>query len=152
MSLFQRGKTPVMSEARPPKTGARVLVIDDEAPLREWLQRGLPTRGFQAATVSDGAEALEKSKALGDWTGPGKIYFKVFHDALAPRNFKGSEDQGTITVRYVLQDIAPNRFRIHIDAKLILAKNARRLHHKYRPGTSQRKDAAAGDQRVESSR
>ena len=75
----------------------------------------------------NGAEAEEKSKALGDWTGPGKVYFKVFHDALAPRNFKGSEDQGTITVRYVLRDIAPNRFRIHIDA--VFVENEHRTVH-----------------------
>src|SRR5438477_2443879 len=62
MSFFQQAKSSVMVEDRQPKTGASVLVIDDEAPLREWLQRGLPTLGFQAATASDGSEAMEKIK------------------------------------------------------------------------------------------
>jgi hypothetical protein len=63
-----------------------------------------------------GAEDEKSSKAFGQWTGGGKVYYKVAHDALAPRNFKGSEDQGTITVRYVLKSEGPERFRIQIDA------------------------------------
>ena len=63
-----------------------------------------------------GAEEEKSSKAFGQWTGGGKVYYKVAHDALAPRNFKGSEDQGTITVRYVLKSEGPERFRIQIDA------------------------------------
>jgi hypothetical protein len=74
-----------------------------------------------------GAEAVESSKALGAWTEPGKIYYKVFHNALAPRNFKGSEDQGIITVRYVLQNVAPDRFRICIDA--VFVENEHRTVH-----------------------
>ena len=74
-----------------------------------------------------GAEAVESSKALGVWTGPGKIYYKVFRNALAPRNFKGSEDQGIITVRYVLQNVAPDRFRIYIDA--VFVENEHRNVH-----------------------
>jgi hypothetical protein len=63
-----------------------------------------------------GAADERSSKAFGQWTGGGKVYYKVAHDALAPRNFKGSEDQGTITVRYILKSEGPERFRIQIDA------------------------------------
>jgi hypothetical protein len=56
-----------------------------------------------------------------------KVYFKCYYKALAPRNFKGSEDQGTITVRYILQDVSPDRFRIHIDAVFI--EDERRAVH-----------------------
>jgi len=47
-----------------------------------------------------GAEDEKSSKAFAQWTGGGKVYYKVAHDALAPRNFKGSEDQGTITAAW----------------------------------------------------
>jgi hypothetical protein len=47
------------------------------------------------------------------------VYYKVAHDTLAPRNFKGSGDQGTITVRYILKGEGPERFRIQIDAVFI---------------------------------
>jgi len=40
-----------------------------------------------------------------------KQRLQVIVDELAPRNFKATEDQGIITVRYVLQNVAPDRFR-----------------------------------------
>src|SRR3989442_12780494 len=91
-----------------------------EADVREALESVVNDTIVHGQYVYDkdqtlsGAETVDSSKALGAWTGPGKIYYKVFHNALAPRNFKGSEDQGIITVRYVLQNVAPNRFRIYI--------------------------------------
>ncbi len=39
--------------------GARVLVVDDEAALREMLDYGLRQAGFAVRTVADGAEMLE---------------------------------------------------------------------------------------------
>jgi hypothetical protein len=66
-----------------------------------------------------GADDEKSTKAFAPWTGGGRVYYKVARDALAPRNFKGSEDQGTITVRFILKDEAPERFRIQIDAVFI---------------------------------
>jgi len=66
-----------------------------------------------------GADEEKSSKAFGDWSAGGRVYYKVAHDALAPRNFKGSEDQGTITVRYLLNPEGPERFRIQIDAVFV---------------------------------
>jgi hypothetical protein len=74
-----------------------------------------------------GAEDEKSSQAFGQWTGGGKVYYKIAHDALAPRNFKGSEDQGTITVRYILKSEGPERFRIQIDA--IFVETERRSVH-----------------------
>jgi len=104
-----------------------------EADVREALESVVNDTIVHGTYVYDkeqtlsGAEAVDSSKALGAWTGPGKIYYKVFHNALAPRNFKGSEDQGIITVRYVLQSIAPDRFRIRIDA--VFVENEHRTVH-----------------------
>jgi DNA-binding response OmpR family regulator len=44
--------------------GARVLVVDDEAALREMLDYGLHQAGFAVRTVGDGAQML---RAIGDW-------------------------------------------------------------------------------------
>jgi hypothetical protein len=74
-----------------------------------------------------GAEAIATSKVFPPWTAGGKIYFKACYKALSPRNFRGSEDQGTITVRYILQDVSPGQFRIHIDAVFI--EDERRAVH-----------------------
>ena len=104
-----------------------------EADVREAVEAVVNDAVIHGTHVYDkeqtltGAEAQEKSKILGDWKEPGKIYFKVFYNALAPRNFKGSEDQGTITVRYVLQEIAMERFRIRIYA--VFVENEHRTVH-----------------------
>src|SRR5258708_5532807 len=60
MNVIPWKKTPVMGKKEGPMAGASVLVIEDEAAIRDWLVRGLPTRGFKTATASDGPEALEK--------------------------------------------------------------------------------------------
>jgi len=112
----------------PDKTSSSSFSADlqgTEAEVREALESVVNDTIIHGTFVYDkektlsGAEAVETSKALGEWSAGGKIYYKVFHGALAPRNFKGSEDQGTVTVRYILQDVAPDRFRIHIDAVFI---------------------------------
>ena len=120
--------------AYPQYTVQNVKVLGgNEADVREAVETVVNDAVIHGTYVYDkeqtltGAEAQEKSKILGDWKEPGKIYFKVFYNALAPRNFKGSEDQGTITVRYVLQEIALERFRIRIDA--VFAENEHRTVH-----------------------
>jgi two-component system response regulator MprA len=44
-------------------TGARVLVVEDDAPLRELLARGLREEGFAVRAVATGAEAMERAQA-----------------------------------------------------------------------------------------
>ena len=74
-----------------------------------------------------GAEEAKSSKAFANWTGGGRVYYKVYQNALSPRNFKDSADQGTITVRYVLKTEGPERFRIQIDA--VYVENVHRTVH-----------------------
>jgi hypothetical protein len=65
------------------------------------------------------AQPATASAYYGPWTGPGKAYYKIRPGALAPRHFKDSADIGTITVRYIVVGIAPNRTHVQIDAVFI---------------------------------
>ncbi|MGH2820353.1 MAG: response regulator, partial [Actinomycetota bacterium] len=40
-------------------TSARVLVVDDEAPVREALRRALRLEGYEVALAGDGSDALQ---------------------------------------------------------------------------------------------
>jgi CheY-like chemotaxis protein len=45
--------------------GARILVAEDEAPLREILVEGLRDEGFEAVAAADGQEALDLHRGQG---------------------------------------------------------------------------------------
>src|SRR5271155_118941 len=55
------------------------------------------------------AEAVTGSVYYGAWTEPGHAFYKVRKQALSPTHFKNSTDIGTITVRYVVLGVAPDR-------------------------------------------
>jgi hypothetical protein len=82
---------------------------------------------YDRETTLNGAEEAKSSKVFENWTAGGRVYYKVYQNALAPRNFKDSADQGTITVRYVIINEAPDRFRIQIDA--VYVEKAHRTVH-----------------------
>jgi hypothetical protein len=65
------------------------------------------------------AEAATSSEYYGTWTGEGHVFYKVRRNALAPRHFKNSTDVGTITVRYIVNGVAPNRTHLQIDAVFV---------------------------------
>ena len=39
--------------------GARILVVDDEAPIRKWLKVNLETRGYTVDTAETGEQAIK---------------------------------------------------------------------------------------------
>ena len=69
-------------------------------------------------TLTDAA-AEASSSFYGPWPGPGHVFYKVRRGALSPKHFKDSTDIGTITVRYVVQAVSPNRTHIQIDAAFV---------------------------------
>lgn len=66
-----------------------------------------------------GAEPATSSSYYGRWQGPGKVFYKVLTEALAPRHFKDSADVGTITVRYVVQGLSDKNTHLQIDAVFV---------------------------------
>lgn len=73
------------------------------------------------------AEPATSSKFYGPWQGEGHAYYKIRRDALSPRHFKNSTDIGTITVRYIIVGVEPNRTHLQIDA-VFVEDGSRKVH------------------------
>jgi hypothetical protein len=73
------------------------------------------------------AEAVTGSTYYGPWTGPGHAFYKIRKQSLSPSHFKGSTDVGTITVRYIVLGVAPDRTHLQIDA-VFIEDGAKRVH------------------------
>jgi len=82
---------------------------------------------FDKEPILNGAEAVDSSPLFDPWQGPGDVYFKIRKNAIAPRHFLESGDQGTIAVRFVLIPVDANRTRVKIDA--IYQETAHRVFH-----------------------
>ena len=82
---------------------------------------------FDKEPVLTGAEAVDSTPLFDSWQGPGDVYFKIRKNAIAPRHFLESGDQGTIAVRFVLIPVDANRTRVKIDA--IYQETAHRIFH-----------------------
>jgi hypothetical protein len=61
------------------------------------------------------------------WTGPGQVYYKVLNNAIAPRHFLESADQGTIAIRYVVMPTTGDRTRVLINA--VYMENSHHVVH-----------------------
>jgi hypothetical protein len=62
------------------------------------------------------AEAVKETKVFPAWTDPGKVFYKVRTQAIDPRNFKDTNDVGTLAVRYVVQPDGDKNTVLRIDA------------------------------------
>jgi len=82
---------------------------------------------FDKEPVLSGATTVASTPLFEPWDGPGKIFYKIRKDVVAPRHFRESEDLGTIAVRYVLTTVSPERSRLHIEA--VFVETARRRVH-----------------------
>ena len=71
---------------------------------------------FEKEPILTGAEAVDSTALFDPWQGAGEVYFKIRKNAIAPRHFLESGDQGTIAVRYVIIPVDANRTRVKIDA------------------------------------
>jgi hypothetical protein len=82
---------------------------------------------FDKEPILAGAVVATSTPLFESWQGPGQVFYKIRKNAIAPRHFLESADQGTIAVRYVVTSVSPERTRIHIDA--VYAENAHRRVH-----------------------
>lgn len=73
------------------------------------------------------AKTVESTPLFAPWKGGGKVFYKIRADAIAPRHFLESADQGTIAVRYIVTSVNPERTRLHIDA--VFVENSHRTVH-----------------------
>ncbi|HWZ24743.1 MAG TPA: hypothetical protein VN037_05630 [Verrucomicrobiae bacterium] len=62
------------------------------------------------------ATVVTSTPLFAPWKGPGKVFYKIRKDAIAPRHFMDSADQGTIAVRYIVLPEQEGRTRVQIDA------------------------------------
>ena len=89
--------------------------------MREVCSDGIIHGTFQYENETEitGAEAATTSKAFPPLTRSGEVCFKVRPRAISPAHFVGSNDQGSITVRYVVEPVSPANARISIDAVFV---------------------------------
>jgi hypothetical protein len=63
-----------------------------------------------------GAKATDTSQVFSPWEQAGKVFYKVREQAIDPRNFKDTNDVGTLAVRYVVQPQGAKNTVLRIDA------------------------------------
>jgi hypothetical protein len=85
------------------------------------------TLEYEKDPILSGAELVDASDYFGKWTAAGTAFYKVRTNTLAPRHFKDSNDVGTITVRYVVQELNEKNTRLQIDA--VFVEDGRRKAH-----------------------
>ena len=76
---------------------------------------------FDKQTTLTGAVVVESTPLFEAWKGPGQVFYKIRKNAIAPRHFLDSADQGTIAVRYILTVLNFGRVRLRIDAVYVEA-------------------------------
>jgi hypothetical protein len=82
---------------------------------------------FDKQPVLTGAIQVDSTPLFATWTQPGKVFYKIRKEAISPRHFLESSDQGTIAVRYIVAAVGEERVRLHIDA--IYVESTRRTVH-----------------------
>ena len=110
--------TGVVREFNAPAEEVRQAVL---AVVHDQIVHG--TMIFDKEPVLTGAEAVDSTPLFDPWTGPGEVYYKIRKNAIAPRHFKDSADQGTIAVRYILVPIDADRTRVKVDAVYLEASH-----------------------------
>jgi hypothetical protein len=82
---------------------------------------------FDKERTLTGAKTVSQTLLFEHWKGTGSVYYKIRTEAIAPRHFLDSADQGTIAVRYIVTSLNSLRTRLRIDA--VFVESARRTIH-----------------------
>jgi hypothetical protein len=94
-------------------------VLEDQIIHGTWI--------FDKDRTLMGATVVTSTPLFEPWKGPGQAFYKIRKDAIAPRHFMDSADQGTIAVRYIVIPEQEGRTRIRIDA--VYVENTHRTVH-----------------------
>jgi polyhydroxyalkanoate synthesis regulator phasin len=87
-------------------------VVEDVA--QNTLIRG--TKEYNKDEYIAGAITADAPRVFPQWTDAGKVFYKVRLQALDPRNFKETNDSGTLEVRYVVASQGVKNTVLRIDA------------------------------------
>jgi hypothetical protein len=82
---------------------------------------------YEKERTLTGAKMVPSTPLFEPWKGEGNAYYKVRTEAIAPRHFLETADQGTIAVRYIVTSVNQNRTRLRIDA--VFVESSRRTVH-----------------------
>jgi hypothetical protein len=127
-ALLFASTLPVAARAKDTTDYGTGLVVNVPLPesevapvVSEVAQNGI-IRGTKEYNKDDyirGADAAASSNLFPAWIDGGKVFYKVKKQALDPRNFKESNDVGTIAVRYVVQPQGEKNTVVRIDAMFV---------------------------------
>ena len=97
--------------------------------VQDVIQNGLirGTKEYNKDEYVAGATPATSTKVFKEWTEGGKVFYKVRLKALDPRNFKDTNDVGTLAVRYVVQPQDEKHTVLHIDA--VFVEDFRHIAH-----------------------
>ena len=128
-------------EARLADAGAQELrssgfageLVASKADVQEAVNEVLEDQIIHGTWIFDkdrtlmGATVVTSTPLFAPWKGPGQAFYKIRKDAIAPRHFMDSADQGTIAVRYIVIPEQEGRTRVRIDA--VYVENTHRTAH-----------------------
>jgi len=77
------------------------------------------TKEYNRDEYISGAVVADNTPVFGKWSGPGRVFYKIRKNAIDPRNFKDTNDAGTLAVRYVVQHGEDKSTILKIDAAFI---------------------------------
>jgi hypothetical protein len=100
-----------------------------EQVVQDITQNGIirGTKEYNKDEYVGGAQPADSTHAFPQWTGTGKVFYKVRLQAIDPRNFKDASDVGTLAVRYVLQPQGDKNTVLRINA--VFVEDFRRTVH-----------------------
>jgi hypothetical protein len=96
-----------------------------EAVVNDGIIQG--SKEYNKDKFVDKASPATSSSLFAEYKGPGKVFYKVREQVLAPVNFKESNDQGTLAVRYIVENKGAQQTVLRIDA--IFVEDFRRVAH-----------------------
>jgi hypothetical protein len=170
MVLIAGGTATAKSGFDPHETSDTTILVQLDSPeseVRQAVQEVSEdqiihgTYSYEKEKTLYGAHSADASAIFGVWQNPGRAFYKVADNVLAPRFFKDSGDVGTVTVRYVVEAISPSSTSLRIDAVYFDARHARHksngnveskeyeaVQEHLRSIQAQQKQDAAAEQRI----